>query len=320
MSKDYFDIFFDGSKMTRRTADELERKVALCQSDEISRINLMGFYFWRGRRNNADREKSLDHELWFVQNSPGHAYLRYPQSSIAVCDDTALYDRAKSAWLAIVSEDCKDSGILANAAAFFTMRDREFAVSLIERARRIEPSNIELLQQLADIYSLGLSRSDDTWLQRAFEVHRELLEKESGNVRLIARFGEFALKLGDLNTVNQAAQMILASPHAASPSVIYEAHSLLSRMYLREGDIPQAKEELLACGDWPNYNLANEFIGRGESQIVCDYLWRSLPSWKVGKIQLLLWIVQLHLGGKPRLTNTWLLSSRVGGYSKEKHL
>lgn len=320
MSQDYIDISLAGSKMTRRAADDLERKVALNPGDEISRIALMGFYPRKAIWNRTDREKSMNHELWFVRNNPGHRVLRFPHCSMIACKDTDLYAKGKTAWLEIVQEDCDNVTIFSHAAAFFCMWDRELAVDLIERARQIEPANNKLLQQLAHVYGLGLiGKHDKSWLQRAFEVHKELVEVEPGDVKQIARFADIALRLGNLNIAKVAAQMILATPHATRPSALYEAHSLLGRIYLREGDMNAAKAELLASGDWPAYALDNAFIAIGERLIVCEHLWRSLPAWKTGKVQLLLWILQLRLGGKPKLGKTWLLSFGIGGYTKEDY-
>jgi hypothetical protein len=38
-------------------------------------------------------------------------------------------------------------------------------------------------------------------------------------------------------------------------------------------------------------------------------------AWKAGQIQLMLWILQLHFGGKPKLRRNWFLSYRIGGYA-----
>lgn len=318
MAQDYLSVSVAGSKMTRQAADELELNVSINPDDELSRIALMGFYPTRAIWHREDREKSLNHELWFIRNHPAHPELRFPRCSVIACADKDLYELGRSAWLEHVHEDCRDVAILSHAAAFFTRWDRDFASQLVERARKIDPGNNRLLRDLAHIYYLGLiGKHDDIWLRRAYEVHKELAEAEPDAVRQVAKFAEIALRFGDTNAAKAAAQNILATHPAAHPSVLHAAHSVLGRIYLMEGDLQPAKTELLASGAWPEYDLDNEFIAIGERHIVCEHLWSSLPAWKAGKIQLIMWILQLRFGGKPKLSRNWLLSYGIGGYAND---
>jgi len=318
MAQDYLRVSVAGSKMTRQAADDLEQRVSTNPDDELSRVALMGYYPARAIWHRADREKSLNHELWFIRNYPAHPELRFPRCSAIACADKDLYELGRSAWLEHVHEDCNDVAILSNAAAFFTRWDREFAVQLVERARKIEPANNRLLLDLAHIYYLGLiGTHDDIWLRRAYEVYKELADAEPDSVREVAQFADIALRFGDTNAAKAAARRLLTTHPAAHPQVLYEAHSVLGRIYLQEGDMQAARAELLASGAWPQYDLDNEFIAIGERQVVCEHLWRSLPAWKAGQIQLILWILQLRLGGKPKLSRNWLLSYGIGGYAND---
>ncbi len=318
MTQDYLSAHLAGTKMNKQAAEELEQKVFINPSDELSRIALMGYYPIRAIWHREDREKALGHELWFVRNHPSHPQLRFPHCSVIAGDDQDLYELVSAAWLEHVHDDCKDVTILSHAAAFFTMRNKEFAIQLIERAREIEPLNNKLLRDLAHIYSLGLIRKhDEFWLRRAYEVHKELVEKEPEAIRQIAAFARIALMIGDDEGAKASAQKILTA-HSVHPSLLRDAHSILGRIFLKQGDIKAARGELLASGSWPEFDLDNELIAIGETQVVCDHLWRSLSAWKVGKIQLLLWIMQLRLGWKPKLSRNWLLVYGVGGYANDR--
>ncbi|MDP3506490.1 MAG: hypothetical protein Q8T09_00740 [Candidatus Melainabacteria bacterium] len=319
MSQDYLRVYLAGTKLNKQAADELEQKLSIDPRDELSRLKLMGYYPGRAIWHRKDREKAMGHELWFVQNNPSHPELRFPHCSVVAGADQDLYEILKSAWMEHVTEDCKDITILSHAAAFFTMRHKELAIQLIERAREIEPSNNKLLRDLAGIYSLGLSgKHDEAWLRRAYEVHKELAEAEPEAIRQVAAFANIALMIGDVDTAKATAQKILAMHPAGYSPVMQDAHLVLGRVFLKQGNIELAKNELLASGDRPQFNLANELISIGETQVVCDHLWRSLPAWKVGKVQLLLWILQLRLGAKPKLRGTLLLSNWIGGYENHR--
>jgi tetratricopeptide (TPR) repeat protein len=319
MAQDYLSVSLAGAKMTRQAASDLEQKLLVNPDDELSRIALMGYYPRRGIGHREDREKSMNHELWFVRNCPRHEAIRFPHCSLLACRDRDLYELGRSAWLVHVHEDCEDVAILANATAFFSLWDNEFAIQLIERARKIEPANKQLLRDLSNIYYRDLTRKpDEEWLQRAYEVHKELVEAEPNTPKHVIKFANVALKCGDIDCARNTALGLLRDHLAASASVLHEAHSILGRIYLKEGNIQEARAELLASGARAEYDLDNEFIAVGESPIVCEHLWRSLPSWKTGRIQLLLWILQLRLGGKPKLKATWLLSHGIGGYIKDR--
>lgn len=308
MAQDYLSAYLAGTKLKKQAAKELEQKLSINPSDEHSRLKLTGYYHKRAIWHREDREKAVGHELWFVRNHPSHPNLRFPHGSIVACDDQDLDELLKAAWMEHVDDDCNDVTILSHAAAFFRMRHKELAVQLIERARKIEPSNKMLLRDLAHIYSLGLiKRHDGDWLRRAYEVHKELAEAEPGNIRQLGAFANIALMIGDVDTAKETAQKILAMHPAAHPSVLQDAHSVLGRVFLKQGNIELAKGELLAGGAGPQYELDNALIAIGETQIVCEHLWRSLSAWKAGKIQLLLWILQLRLGAKPILYGTLLL-------------
>ena len=308
--------YLKGSKLTSQAAEQLEGKLAQEPQDEHSRFTLLGYYCERAIWKRIDRERLMDHELWFIRNKPDHPELRFAVGPILACRDSDLYELGKVAWLEHVHEGCTDVAILMNAACFFSMWDIEMAIRLVERARVIEPSNRELLRELAHLHDLAILRKpDDTWLRRTYEVRERLAEAEPDAIDQLVKFAEVALRCGDFSAARVSAQKVLEDKSSESQSIRSEAHSILGRIYLREGDLKAARVELLNCGANSEYELENEFVAIGEREIVCEHLWRSLPAWKFGRIQLLMWIFQLRLGGSPTLKRTWLLSYGIGGYA-----
>lgn len=306
--------FLEGRKLTSQAADLLEGKLAQEPEDEHSRFTLLGYYCKRAVWKRVDRERLMNHELWFIRNKPDHPELRFVIGHLVACSDSDLYDLGKAAWLEHVHEGCTDVAILMNAARFFSLWDSEMAMRLVERARVIEPSNRQLLRRSAHIHDLVILRNpDDTWLRRTYEVRKQLAEAEPDDLDQLVKFAEVALRCGDFSAARVAAQKVLEDKSSESQSIQSEAHSILGRIYLREGDLKAARVELLNCGANSEYELENEFVAIGEREIVCEQLWRSLPAWKFGRIQLLMWIFQLRLGGSPTLKRTWLLSYGIGG-------
>ncbi|MBP6744621.1 hypothetical protein KA344_05275 [bacterium] len=308
MPPNYLRIYFDGRKLNQAKARELEQKLSVNPADDLTRIALIGYYGQHAIWKKAARVKAFGLALWLIQHHPTHPELPYFPCVASASEYDDLYEIGRSAWLEHVHDDCADVTILSHASKFFLLRDNEFAVSLIERARKIEPANQILLEDLAFVYHLGLIREyDQSWLQRAFEVHKELVASKPNDVKYLAEFATISLKAGEYALARETAEAVLRSSKAPNLAEIHEAHSVLGLLYLNEGDLDAAKCELLKGGIWPEFDLENELIGRGESKVVCAHLWRCMSVWKLGRIQLLAWLVELWFGGKPTLRRTLLL-------------
>lgn len=106
MTQDYLSAHLAGTKMNKQAAEELEQKVFINPSDELSRIALMGYYPIRAIWHREDREKALGHELWFVRNHPSHSQIRFPHCSVIAGDDQDLYELESAAWLEHVNDVC----------------------------------------------------------------------------------------------------------------------------------------------------------------------------------------------------------------------
>lgn len=315
MPPNYLEVWLSGRNLNAQQVIALEQKLLVDPTDHLSRIALMGYYPKPAIWKRAAREKAFGHELWFIRNEPTHPALRFPECSLIACADDDLYEIGKSAWLEHVDDDCVDVTILSHATWFFYMRDKQKAAELIERARVIEPHNQEHLEDLASLYSLGLNGDyDRSWLQRAFEVHTELLASKPDDVRLLAEFASVAEKVGEYDLSREAALKILQVVKPTDRAAIHQAHSVLGLIYLHTGDVDSAKAELLLSGNWPEFDLDNALIRRGETKAVCDHLWRSMTAWKLGRIQLFAWLLQLWLGDKPNLRPTMLMSYEINGF------
>jgi tetratricopeptide (TPR) repeat protein len=233
MPPNYLEVWLSGRNLNAQQVIELEQKLLVNPIDQLSRIALMGYYPKYALWKRAAREKALGHELWFIRNEPTHPRLRFPLCSRIACADDDLYEIGKSAWLEHVDDDCDDASILSRAASFFSMRDKQRAAELIERARTIEPSNPRHLDDLASLYSLGLNGDyDRSWLQRAFEVHGELLASKPDDIRQLAAFAGVAEKVGEYDLAREAALKILQVVKPTDRAAIHQAHSVLGLIYL----------------------------------------------------------------------------------------
>lgn len=303
---DYTAAYLAGGNLTKQQAVESEQRLVDNPHDELSRVSLMAYHERRAIWHHEDKEKALAHELWFVRNFPEHPNLSFPTASMIACVDADLFEIGKAAWMEHVRDDCVDVRILSNAAQFFVMHERELAVQLLNRCRKLDPGNREYLRTLAHTYSLGLMGGyDDSWKHRAYEVQKELYELESGVNRALSGFATVAFELGDIETARAVSNKILAAKPALDAGCLHEAHTVLGRIYLKEGNLQAARAELLACGAWSEYDLDNEFISIGEWKVVCRHLWQSLLPLRIASIQHLLWIMQLSTGGRPKLCR-WL--------------
>src|SRR5208283_2368825 len=69
--------------------------------------------------------------------------------------DVDGYKVLKEAWLKQVEEHPDNQKILANAARFVQMDDRELAEKFFLKAKELKPNDSQLIQELANFYKLG---------------------------------------------------------------------------------------------------------------------------------------------------------------------
>src|SRR5450432_818540 len=149
-------ILSEGWKVTPDEANRLEAQLERDPDNVEARIRLLSHYYQRMQP--APRVKHL---LWLIANHPEADVFRTgPGFSIAPdwsgLNDSDTYQQAKKLWLAHVQRLPADTRIIAHAAVALMNPEPEAALELVRRARRIEPTNSEWVEWLADTYHLAV--------------------------------------------------------------------------------------------------------------------------------------------------------------------
>jgi hypothetical protein len=92
-------------------------------------------------------------------------------------------------------------------------------------------------------------------------------------------------------------------------NAIHSAHLARGHCALTRGDLPSARASLLAAGDTPGspqlnsfgprMNLAREFLRRGESEVVLDYITKLRRFWELDAGALDKWTEMIREGRTP---------------------
>ncbi len=110
--------------------------------------------------------------------------------------------------------------------------------------------------------------------------------------------------------IGYADEMLKAgSGRPVDGQAMYDGHWVRGRVAMRQGNLEQAKQELLesasttgspALGSFgPNMTLAKELIDKGERDVVLDFFTRCRAFWKSGQKQLDDWSAVVRGGGTP---------------------
>lgn len=148
------------------------------------------------------------------------------------------------------------------------------------------------------------------WYRKSFLLTKRRSIERQALLLPLARVA-FTTNLNDdsgvyANEALDGAQLMEGSSRDAG---IHFAHTILGRIAIRAGDIPSAKEHLIAsagitrCMPWsmigPSMALADELVKQGETDSVLEYLRLCRRIWILGLGRLWVWRRQLAAGRSP---------------------
>jgi hypothetical protein len=314
----------------------LEQQAAAGNCELAARIMLLRKYFLS--RAPALRERRANHIYWLIEHHPAIHLAGTPEAGLLNLQEPAAYGRAKELWRRQCADQGSNAVVLGNAARFFLVNDPPLAEKLLLEAQTVDPANPEWHELLAHVHTLlgqhgpAATRSNQARLalvelemaEQIRTAHGGLADDEEARfAALLARIHSLpnraraACDAGQWAFAREFAEECLAL--AASDELpeyfrndgnaVHYSHIVLGRAALREGNVEQARQHLIAAGRTegspnlmsfgPNMSLAEELFEQGERQAVLDYLDLCAAFWDCGRDRLALWKEQINQGKTP---------------------
>jgi len=313
-------------EITPETAQKLEEGLKTNPDNLAAREQLLKYYFQAMVKSRSiELEKKRErHILWLIEHAPDSQLAGSPEAEIlpvGISGSTDAYEQGKQLWLAQVQDHPGDARILANAAQFLLLSDRNIARDLLQKALNLDPSNSLIATQLAQTYDLermmtSSSEEKAALAQKALSIRERSLENTGDEQRFdeLGDVAKVAFDADDLVKAGQYASELLQDAPKYKKSwnygnAIHTGNIILGRIALRRGDVPGADQYLLAAGATPgspqldsfgpNMSLAKELLEKGERDTVLAYLQSCTKFWQMGGTKLQGWIATVKGGGAP---------------------
>jgi len=315
-------IAMSGRSLSAEQAKRLEEQLKQNEDDLTLRTQLLGYYFLSSTRSRsaAVRQTRNQHVLWIIENRPDAEIVGLPFATLSLFRDGQDYWEASELWRKHVDQRGNDVRILGNAAEFFRNGDKDFAESLLKRAKVIEPNNSEWPRQLGRLFK-GKSHFQRTAEKKkeaavrsleCFEEVLKLTRQERRDPSLLVDIAKMAIAAGETKKAEGFATDLLAKsgelPGLAGHS-IHHGNLILGRVALERGEVDDAKKYLIAAGktsgsptlnsSGPNMKLAKDLLERGEQEIVLEYLDLCAKFWKLDRGRLKEWRALMKAGITP---------------------
>lgn len=301
-----------GAKPSPEEAEQLEAGLAENPDDLEARVRLIEYY---APYEPATRRSWEAHLRWLLEKYPADEATAALTRRIDAVPYEEASELAERLWLEQIERYPGDPRVQANAARFFTLADRELAEKLFEKARKLEPENpswdegVALLRRLEAREAEG--EAGRTLARDAYETLQRTVAQAppERRHRQLPELGKAALAAGDLEAARRYADEMLQvaadSPDASyRDDLVHYGHLVLGRLAVRDGDLDQAKENLLAAarvaGSFqlrsfgPNMTLAEELLRAGERDAVLEYLQLVGEFWSSGAERLETWRVAIE--------------------------
>lgn len=293
----------EGRSLNPSDIHDIEQKVTKNPSNCEDRVRLLGYYT-RHSSSKQNHEKWLQNCLWLISKHAEHPSLFWPEAQLIGTFSEQRTQQLQSAWEKVLLTRKRDVDILSNAASFFSTIDPMQSIKLISEARAIEPDSTELADDCALYLSLVVNKvSTSEEDQFLLSLADNLLPKVSNELTVLETQLKLYLKQLSLPQVKEKALKILELKSSS-----HLAHTALGLVYLEEGAIIQAKEELIRSADSKSFYsspfqfaLAQKLLSAGEKNVVCQYLAKCWKVWPGGRQFLIIWTILIRFGLKPSM-------------------
>lgn len=328
-----FDCHRLGRELTAEQVDWLEEQIRQGQHPFVGRIVLLGHYT-TARNSKRLSQTRLNHILWLIEQRPECYTAGSPFASVDAVLEEQHYRTAKDVWLRQCQARATDARVLANAAQFFLIFERDRAEQLLLAAQQIDPTNPDWHEHLAHLYSLAASSRDPE--SKRDRARKSLLEYETADqlrqfhrgaadeeqeafaalLHSLPARARQAFDAGEFQFAREYAEECLrlagdetTAEYKRDGDAWHQGHLVLGRLALLEGRIADAKTHLLESGRktsfctlvsfGPNMSLAKDLLKLGERDVVLEYFDLCAKFWKCGGDRLDAWKQQVQAGRIP---------------------
>ncbi len=312
------------SKLTPSDVSELEKKVTSNSGDIESRESLLIYYGLHSTEKGLEKNKAK-HVLWIIENMPESTIAGLPFISLDPFFDGDSFFEAKQLWKKKVGENPDNIKILANAANFCSLYDREAAKEYLEKLKKLEPERPEWQKRLGELALTDAMM--ETVTAKNPEQCAEALKKIEASVKMaggndnrfysLGDMARLALDSGDIKKATEYSNELLTMAPTFKDdwnygNAIHDGHTILGRIALKNGDIEKAKEHLIESGKTdgspqlnsfgPSMDLAKKLMERGEKDVVIQYLELCKGFWEMSNGTLERWINEIRTSGSTKFS------------------
>jgi hypothetical protein len=308
-------------------AKALEEALIANPENVAARGQLISYYFYdeiNASHSPESEEKREKQIFWLIEHRPELEVAGSAEAELFPEGPTGSpegYVRGKQLWLQQVDLHPDNQQILRNAAQFLSLTDGKIARELLEKASAFDPSDMKTASALAETYEHERQDSSPpeeklALARKVLSLRKSVLERVEGEQRFyeLGDVATSAFEAGQPEDAKQYASELLKSAEKFKGNwnygnALHHGNIVLGRVALSFGDIPAAKEYLLAAGQMPgspqldsfgpNMILAKELLEKGERDIVLTYLQLCGKFWKLGADDLQSWTATIKGGGIP---------------------
>ena len=326
-SADVFRLVIKGYRLSGPEAEKLEKTLLADPKNLIAHITLVAYY--TSQHDELSRIKKSEQTLWLIRNIPDREILHDVAYARLTKFDKG-YEEAKQLWLKHLETYHNNAVVLANAAEFFILSDKQFTEKLFKQLAVAEPNNPRWPSELGHLYMMemrnvthtpqtepstgadrkNLAASAYQNFERAYRLQNHDQEKRI----LISQLATSALEAGEVQKAQVWALEALDDAKNAKSDwsvadSVHHAHIILGRIALRSGDLAEARAHLIQAarsegspvlGSFgPNMMLAKELLEKGERDAVIQYFQQCASFWKNDRGQLVQWAATVREGGIP---------------------
>jgi len=309
-------LALQGDKLTDQQVAELEKALAASSDNLEARTKLLGYYFRRQMFDETIRDKQTKSILWIIANRPESVIAGTLFIGIHDSLSSDAYDQARQLWAVQVVKSTNNPAVLANAASFVLLKDKDLAEKYLKQLEQLEPGNPQWPERLAFLYRLEAN----SLRQRNSDASRQASARALNKMEQYFQMTGLAtnqshLFLDAAGDAFHAGELSKAREFASKSDSAY-AHALLGQIDLREGKLDSAKAHLLAAGKTESFpqnslELAKALLTKGDKDVVIEYLELCKSSWKGGQESRLRWQRELRETGTTEF-------SQSGGMTPEQ--